>query len=392
MQEQATKVQHARRWFITGATGFIGRELINSLTSSRSRKDQISVLVRPGRYASAAERCASVLSQLLGEEELSRIEVLSGDAEQPRFGLSTGDWNAVSQSTHLIHLAANTSFSASLEQARDCNLRGTRHMAELATDCLRHGTLQHWSHVSTAYVVGDRTDLIHPGDLHFGNRFRNHYEQSKNESEHFLQPLLDDFPLTILRPSIVIGHSETGHAGNFNTVYWAVRSYLSGQMKLYARPGTPLDLVPVDYVVNAMLCLADCPTARGKTLHLAGGENTTVSLLEFAQRSCEYFDSPVPDISNPMRLKLLRGVMMLAKLSARHKRFIEQAESYLPYFCQNPRFDTRATESMLADAGIAVPKLDSYLPRVLDYCLAQPWGRRSKLPGTGYQPGNMAHG
>ena len=309
----------------------------------------------------------------------------------PNFGLDSEQWNRICQSTHLVHLAANTSFSANIQEARECNLFGTRQMAQLARECKSNGTLQHWSHVSTAYVVGDRTDLIHPGDLRFGGQFRNCYEQSKNESEQFLKPYLTEFPLTIFRPSIVVGHSRTGEAGNFNTIYWAIRSYLSGQMKLYARGNTPLDLVPVDYVVNAMQALIELPMAQGMTLHLAGGKSTTVTLLSFAHKICEYLDSPLPDIQNPARLKFLCRVLSFARLSARNRRFIDQAQSYLPYFCQNPQFDIRLTETLLRDSEIAVPELDTYLPHILDYCLAQSWGRRSKIPGTGYQHKRVAN-
>ncbi len=207
-----------------------------------------------------------------------------------------------------------------------------------------------------------------------------------------LKSRLDDFPLTIFRPSIVIGNSETGEAGNFNTVYWAIRSYLSGQKKFYARANTPLDLIPVDYVVDAMLALIGNPNAVGKTLHLAGGKQTTVTLVNFADKICQYFNSPIPVIVSPTRLKLLRGFIALAKFSARHKRFFEQAESYLPYFSQNPLFDTSLTESLLMDAGIKVPQLDTYLPRILDFCLEQSWGRRSKMVGAGYQQRAIANG
>ena len=168
------------------------------------------------------------------------------------FGLNSDNWQAVAQSTHLVHLAAITNFDVDLQVARQHNVFGVKNMIRLAQMAKQNGNLVHWAHVSTAYVVGSRTDKIKPGELNYGQGFRNAYEQSKNEAEQLLQPFLQAFPLTIFRPSIIIGHSETGKAGNFNTVYWAIRNYLSGQTKVYAKPDTPLDLVPVDYVVKAM--------------------------------------------------------------------------------------------------------------------------------------------
>lgn len=382
----------ARHWFITGATGFIGRELVCKIAKTLHSDDQISVLVRSGRNLSASQRLANALGSLLPADLIGRINVITGDIAEPRFGLRKRDWKFLTSCTHIVHLAANTSFSASLKEARRINVRGVETVADLAADCQRAGNLRGWSHVSTAYVVGDRTDLVRDGDLDYGRRFRNPYEQTKNEAEQSLKPYLANFPLAIFRPSIVIGNSKTGDAGNFNTVYWGIRSYLSGQTRFYARPDTPLDLVPVDYVVDAMLALIANPKAVGKTLHLAGGKQTTVTLENFADRICRYFNSPMPVIVSPTRLKLFRGFIALAKFSARHRRFIEQAESYLPYFSQNPLFDTSLTESLLIDAGVKVPQLDSYLPRILDYCLQQSWGRESKIVGAGYQQRAIANG
>lgn len=390
--ESSLAKQFSTRWFITGATGFIGRELVKALLTQNRNKIQISVLVRPGKSVSAKDRLISALSPILEVSEINRIRVYSGDVSLTKFGLDEQSWQEISHSTHLAHLAANTSFSATITNARNSNLQGTYHMADLANHCKLNATLRRWSHCSTAYVAGNRTDLIYPGDLIHGSRFRNCYEQSKNESEHFLQPFLEHYPLTIFRPSIVVGHSKSGKAGNFNTVYWAIRSYLKGQTKFYARPDTPLDLVPVDYVVDAMLKLGEFPQSQGTTLHLAGGKRTTVTLSEFANKVSNYLNSPKPKILSPVRFKLLQCVSAFSMLPERDKRLIEQAGDYLPYFCQNPSFDVRSTESMLRNSGIVVPALDQYLPNILDYCLSQPWGRRSKMPGTGYKLQQVANG
>lgn len=381
-----------RFWFITGVTGFIGREFLRTVLVTRGLGDRIAVLVRPGASVSAHDRFREAIKSVISEEDLDRIEVVSGDISQPQFGLSADRWSDLTHCTHIVHLAANTSFSASLEVARHSNVSGVGQVAALATASRNNGMLARWSHVSTAYVVGNRTDQVRAGELDPGDRFRNPYEQSKNEAERFLAPFLNDYPLTIFRPSIVIGHSQTGEAGNFNTVYWAIRSYLSGQTKLYAKAATPLDLVPVDYVVDAIATLTEDSRAIGTSLYLAGGAETTVPLGVFADSVCRYLDSPLPQILNPARLRLLRSVLALTRLSRRHQRFIEQAQCYLPYFCQNPTFDTSHTEILLRGTGIRVPALDSYLPRILDYCLGQPWGRRSRMVGSGYQQRKVVNG
>ena len=382
MQGARKSASSGRRWLITGATGFIGRELIRGLLGDpRYNQDQILALVRPGERADASARLAYGLTGLGLDDQYHRIAVIPGNVAERRFGVCDADWQRLCRVTHIVHLAANTSFSASIDEARHTNVLGVRNVIDLARACLERGALVQWSHVSTAYVAGSRTDQVRPGEMDNGCAFRNCYEQSKHEAEQLLRPLMDDYPLTIFRPSIVVGNSRDGAAGNFNTVYWAIRSYLGGQMRLFANPDTPLDLVPVDYVAGAILEISRCRNADGRTVHLAGGSRTTIPLLTFANGVCEYLDSPMPEVINPKKLRRLRGFIALAKFSKRHKRFIEQAESYLPYFSQNPTFVVDETEELLRESGIEVPHPLSYLDKILDYCLAQPWGKRSTVIG-----------
>jgi long-chain acyl-CoA synthetase len=386
MQTTRRLYNKPKRWFVTGATGFIGREFVKRILNDCTSHDQITVLVRPGAKTSALQKFRSSVSDIIPPDQIPKVRVLMGDITQQRFGLSERAWREISRSTHIVHLAALTRFDASLSQARQFNVDGVKHVMELARTSHAKGRLTHWAHVSTAYVAGTRTDLVLPSQLDYGGQFRNTYEQSKNEAERLLQQsLADGLPLTIFRPSIVVGHSRTGKAGNFNTVYWSIRNYLGGQTKFYADTDTPLDLVPVDYVVNSMYHLIDRGKAKGDTIMLAGGSRTTVPLFEFIDRVCRYLDSPLPEIVDPEKLTRMKPLLALAKLSRQHRQFLEQAESYLPYFCQNPIFDTTETEQLLRETNIRVPELYAYLGNLLDYCLDQSWGKRSVITGTGYR-------
>ena len=265
-----------QRWFITGATGFLGREFIYHLLQQGVPKKNILVLVRPGQVLSARQKFTHSLKDIVEVKKLNDIKIIEGDVRKRNFDLDLLTWQHICHSTHIVHMAALTNFGAELSEAREYNVIGVENVIELAKLAKINGTLKHWTHVSTAYVVGTRTGLIRAGELEYGGGFRNAYEQTKNEAERLLQPFLRDFPLTIFRPSIIVGNSKTGKAGNFNTVYWAIRNYLSGQAKLYAKAETPLDLVPVDFVVSAMYQLIHDYRATGKTLTLAGGDRTTI--------------------------------------------------------------------------------------------------------------------
>ena len=373
--------QSQQRWFITGATGFVGREFIRQLLNQGVQPGNITVLVRAGRSDSSQQRFINALSDIVAWNMLKSIHVIEGDVTEDRFSLSRKCWHQLEFVTHIVHMAALTRFDADLATARRHNVEGVRTIIKLAKAAAKNSTLKYWAHVSTAYVAGSRTDKVSPDDLDYGGQFRNAYEQSKYEAEQLLAPLKANFPLTIFRPSIIVGRSDTGVAGNCNTVYWAIRRYLSGQRKVYANADTPLDLVPVDYVVNAICKLIQNPQSVGKTIVLAGGDRTTVSLAEFATCIADYLDSPPPELVDPAKLKRLSLIIPLAKLSKRHRSFIEQAQSYLPYFSQNPRFDTSETEHLLAESKISVPYLHQYIDSLLDYCLQQSWGRRSIIVG-----------
>ena len=384
--------QSRQRWFITGATGFVGREFIRQLLSQGIQPDKIIVLVRAGHADSSRQRFTKALSNIVESKLLRLIQVIEGDVTENNFGLTQANWDKLKSVTHIIHMAALTRFDADLKTARRHNVRGVKHIIELAIAAKNNSSLKCWVHVSTAYVAGSRTDKVWPDEKDYGGRFRNTYEQSKYEAEQLLMPFIKSFPLTIYRPSIIVGRSDTGAAGNCNTVYWAIRHYLSGQKKLYANADTPLDLVPVDYVVSAICNLINNPHSKGKIIPLAGGDKTTVTLAEFAHYICDYLDSPPPELINPAKLKRLGMILKLAKLSKRHRGFIEQAQSYLPYFSQNPRFDTSITEHLLADSSISVPYMHQYIDKLLDYCLQQSWGRRSKMPGRGYRIEQLSNG
>ena len=380
------------RWLITGATGFLGREFVCHLINQGVEANSITVIVRAGRACTARQKFEHSLKDCLDSQSLAHVRVVDGDVSKEHFGVENKCWDSLCRSTHIVHMAALTSFDADLATARMHNVEGVKNIIELASAAKKNNFLEHWAHISTAYVVGNRVDKVLAGELEHGNGFRNYYEQSKNEAEQLLNPLLGEYPLTIFRPSIIVGRSDTGAAGNFNTVYWAIRNYLSGQTKVYANADTPLDLIPVDYVVSALFELIDKPCSRGKTIVLAGGDKTTVTLYEFAQLVCQYLDSPMPELVDPVKLKRFKLLMSVAKLSKRHRQFIQQAQSYLPYFSQNPRFDTSETEALLEPVNICVPYLHEYMGNMLDYCLKQSWGRRSKVVGQGYALKRIVNG
>ena len=227
---------------LTGATGFVGQELLARLLQRDDRR--VHALVRAEDDRGAAAR--------LPEHE--RLSAWAADIERPGLGLSARDVDALSERVStVIHCAASVSFSLGLEESRRVNVEGTGRMADLAERCAARGGLERFSYVSTAYVAGAHRGAFDEDSLDVGQDFRNPYEQSKFEAEGLLRERAAALPLQVLRPSIVVGDSRTGWTSSFNVLYPPLRAFARGAIPaLPARRRSPVDVVPVDYVADSV--------------------------------------------------------------------------------------------------------------------------------------------
>jgi thioester reductase-like protein len=153
---------------MTGATGFVGMELLRRFIERGDRR--IHALVRAADDEAAAERLPAH----------ARLSAVAGDIEQPGLGLSEENRERLAQDvTTVVHCAASVSFDLSLEESRRVNVDGTRNVVDFAQRCRR---LERLTYVSTAYVAGEPRGLFREDQLDVGQRFRNTYERSKFEA------------------------------------------------------------------------------------------------------------------------------------------------------------------------------------------------------------------
>ncbi len=265
---------------LTGATGLLGRYLIRDLLTSGQR---LALLVRDAKQESAEERIESILQhwEQEGDLTLPRPVLLRGDIRQPQLGLSKQDQHWVSRHCEaLMHSAASLKFheDGSGEPQRS-NLDGTRNMLSL---CRATG-LRDLHYVSTAYVCGLREGTIYESDLDCGQRFRNVYEASKFEAESMVRNADYLDRLTVYRPAVISGDSQTGYTNTYHGIYLYLR------LMAMLVPRQPLDengcrytplrlpmtgderrnVIPVDWVSAVMVALYQNPEAHGHTFHLA---------------------------------------------------------------------------------------------------------------------------
>jgi thioester reductase-like protein len=210
---------------LTGATGFVGSELLARFLDRGDR--HVYALVRAEDDEAAAAR--------LPRHE--RLTAVAADIERPGLGLDERTADAVAdEATTVVHCAASVSFDYDLDRSRRVNVDGSRHVLELAERCAERGDgLERLSYVSTAYVAGTHRGLFSEEELDVGQEFRNPYERSKFEAETLLRERADGLPLQVLRPSIVVGDRRTGRTSSFNVLYGPLKAFARG--KLPAIPG-----------------------------------------------------------------------------------------------------------------------------------------------------------
>ena len=214
---------------LTGATGFVGMELLARYLERTDRP--VLTIVRAGNNEAARERIDAVLANLFGERAgryADRVTTVAGDLTAPRLGLDPVHWDwLAAEATMIVHCAASVSFGQSLDEARAINVGGTRRMLELAGRGQALGVLERYAQISTAFVAGTHAGRFYERDLDVGQSFNNSYEQSKFESEQLVRSC-PDLPFTVLRPSIVVGDRNTGWTSAFNVLYWPLRALARG--------------------------------------------------------------------------------------------------------------------------------------------------------------------
>jgi thioester reductase-like protein len=360
---------------LTGATGFLGMELLARLLEDGDCR--VWVLVRAAGESAARERMRTTLSSLVRDPDglSDRVVPVAGDLCLPGLGIDPRRRADLAERIdEVIHSAASVSFSLPLDQARAVNVEGTRRVLELGEEIQRRGGLRRLAHVSTAYVAGTHRGLSDEAGLDRGQDFHNTYERSKWEAERMVRAHAERLPIQVFRPSIVVGDELTGWTSSFNVIYTPLRAFASGSLPAVpARRSAPVDIVPVSYVARAILGLADA--GPGRTFQLAAGsESSTVG--ELIDRAARHFDRrPVRAVSPVLYRRVLRPVTA-RRAGPAQQRWLERGEVFFPYFAAKVRFDTTAARAALDPLGISVPPVADYFERLLDFAAWANWGRR----------------
>ncbi len=354
-------------YFVTGATGFIGRNLVETLLANR--EGQIHVLVREG----SMERLQELIDRW---GEPGRIVPVLGDLTQPRLGVSDEKVADLKGNVgHFFHLAAVYDMAADAEANMTLNVGGTRNAVDLA-NAIEPGTFHH---VSSVAAAGKHKGLFREDMFDEGQKLDHPYFKTKFESEKLVRELVKS-PWRVYRPAIVVGHSQTGEMDKIDGPYYffkviqRLRHFVPEWMPLIGPELGYTNIVPVDYVAQAMDHIAHQDGLDGQAFHLTNPRRQRVgeSINAFAKAA------HAPQLAMRIDSRIIQAlptgaIGMAMKLPAfKNVRRAVLADYGIPddvldNLALTAEFDTRDTERALAGSGIEVPPLEDYADRLWDY-------------------------
>ena len=358
-------------YFVTGATGFLGRFLIGNLLK---RKGTILVLVRRGskdKFEALKERYP---------EAGDRLQAVTGDLTKPKLGLSADALTQLrGKVKHFFHLAAIYDLSASAESQQAANIDGTRNAVELAGE-IRAGCFHHVSSIAAAglYAGVFREDMFDEAE-----NLDHPYFRTKHDSEGIVRKECKR-PFRIYRPGMVVGHSKTGEIDKIDGPYYfftllkRLRQTLPPWVPTLGFEGGRINIVPVDFVVDAMDHIAHEKGLDGSCFHLTdpaprrvGEVLNTFANAGHAPKMTMRIDARIFQFI-PSSIRGAIGMLPPVRRILNHTlKSLNIPADVLKFFNYPTRFDSRETERVLKGTGIKVPDLDTYAWRLWDY-----WERR----------------
>jgi thioester reductase-like protein len=347
--------------FITGFPGFIANRLLERL----ARQDcAFILLVQPSLMTRAVEEIARI-SELTGKN-IADFRVVEGDISEPALALKASDLELVQQeTTRVFHLAAIYNLAVPRDPALRVNHGGTRNVIAFAGSLPR---LRQFHHVSTCYVAGKREGVILETELRHDAGYRNYYEESKYLAELEVESAKSELPVTIHRPAVVCGNSLSGETEKYDGVYYLIHYLLRWPSVLslinIGNHEVSLNLVPVDFVVDATAALAFDERAIGKTLQLADpAPLTTNQLFNSIARSVDGRRSRIT--APPSWVYFFLMLPPSPKITGLPHHAV-------PYFFVKQLYDTSQARQLLEPHGIKCPPFETYVDKIVDFVKSYP--------------------
>jgi thioester reductase-like protein len=406
---------------VTGSTGFLGGNLIKRLSGLSGEGYRLLALVRDkgGKATPDKRGWGGFLNGGGNGDHLADVELVQGDITLPLLGLPSRRFRRLAwQVNAIFHSAALTDFTDRTHLFRT-NVEGTRHLLQFAL----LGRKKHFHHISSAYVAGKFRGTFCEEDFNKNQGFNNSYEESKFNSETMVRRFAREhlLPFTVYRPSIIVGDSETGHTQCYKGFYAFARALFlikeralkrhggyPGEasllekvtpveipMRVFGVPDALINLVPVDYVAEAISEISKRPEAQGKTFHLTNPHPLT--LAQLADKTSQalgiegvepwYQDGGVVGTSTHSQGKgtgldgdLNPASRSRSRLSPTERLFLHYTRPYIPYLQSRLSFDTSNTMNVL-NGTVPCPKITrSLVALLINKAVEDRWGMRETVP------------
>lgn len=386
-----------RSIFLTGATGTIGSALVPQLLADP--QTSLVLLVRAADEAALQERLRQLRAYWQwpdGAEPATRLFALRGDITLPDFGLSEAAYARVAAETsHIIHCAASVNLNMPLDRARATAVTPTRTVLALGRRAQSLGVLRKIDLVSTVGVWGRTPGHMPETPLPDVTDFHNTYEAAKAEAERVIWADgakgadgadAEGLPLTVHRPSMVVGDSRDGRVIHFQ-VFYHLCEFLSGARTFGVMPplgSTRLDTVPVDWVARAIDWSSHSEQTAPRILHLCSGPEGAIELSHLQRRVRQLWQARSRDVPTlrPVPQRLLTALVPVigAVAGAKARRALRALPPVLEYLAEDQAFSNAESAGMFKAAGLPVPTVESYLDTVLNFYLDASGRTRGAAP------------
>ena len=394
---------------LTGGSGFLGIELLKRLTTLNH--NVILLMRRKNGDIPTVRLQHRLLRSGLDIDKtnclLEKIEIIEGDIGSPELGVDSFTLARLRESVDkVLHCAASTKFAGiDRDEMFKTNYLGSLNLIKF---CLS-GRKKHFHAISSAYVAGNKSGIVHEDELDDTSGFRNYYEETKFLTEKVIHRFaqLYDLTFTIYRPSIIIGDSKSYYTMNFDGIYTFARSLLllkrrfnslklkkmqysttggvcreeingnqaliendlsvdQPPVRLPASPKSTLNLIPIDYAADAVVTIFNNKERRNKTFHIVNPNPPMLSfLMDIICDAVGFFDAEIID----------HNMISTDQLTRFEKVTWKSIEPYISYLMNEPYFMSDNTSGILNSLHIRCPEITKqYISSVIDYAIRHKWG------------------
>lgn len=360
----------------------------------------LKLLIRNSAHVQAKERISEVFPSIVSTESVfdtlsGRIDIIAGNVSQEYLGLNVKDYSRLSETVdEVFHCAAATKFYEGPDNTLDyTNVNGTKHIGRF---CLSNKP-KRFHYISTAYVAGTRRDTVFEHELEKRQTFRNNYEKSKFDAERILIQFTSqhNIPTTIYRPSIIVGDSKNGFIHNYDNIYIFgkglshLRNYEtrnnpkenrfhggngignSASLRIPGDKHGTINLVPVDYVTQAIIAISGQTNSINKTFHIVNPSPPTLGELAEWMAVAMGFH----------RIKIVPLYeFQILPHTVQEKLFLQGTDSFQPYMFGESYFDSTNTRNLLSGTSIECPLITQELiSRFIQYAENTNWGKKNQI-------------